>query len=157
MRLQPASKKEVKRIALGTAVCDAVMIAVLFVLSLLGVGTFDYRVFVGAAGGSAVAIANFAVMCLTIQKATEISDQKSMKSFIQGSYNGRLLLQAAWVVAAIMSDHIGILAGCAPLLFPNMVILYLQKKGTLVDPSERKNPPAGETEDLEDRPGSFEV
>ena len=157
MRLQPASKKEVKRIALGTAVCDAVMIAVLFVLSMLGVGTFDYRGFVGAAGGSAVAIANFAVMCLTIQKATEISDQKSMKSFIQGSYNGRLLLQAAWVVAAIMSKHIGILAGCAPLLFPNIVILYLQKKGTLVEPSERKNPPAEQAEDLEDHPGSFEV
>ena len=80
-----------------------------------------------------------------------------MKSFIQGSYNGRLLLQAAWVVAAIMSEHIGILAGCAPLLFPNLVILYLQKKGTLVEPSERKNPPAGQAEDLEDHPGSFEV
>ena len=41
MKLQPASKKEVKRIAVGVSVCSALMIAGLFLLSLVGVGTFS--------------------------------------------------------------------------------------------------------------------
>ena len=76
MKLQPASKKEVKRIAKGVFVCDVLMIAAIFVLSLVGVGTFSYRVFVGAIGGSVFAILNFTIMCLTIQQATEIDDKK---------------------------------------------------------------------------------
>ena len=102
MKLQPASKKEVKRIAKGVLVCDVLMIAAIFVLSLVGVGTFSYRVFVGAIGGSVIAVLNFTVMCLTIQQATEIEDKKRMKAFIQGSYNGRLLLQAGWIIVAIL-------------------------------------------------------
>ena len=90
MKLQPASKKEVKRIAKGVIICDVLMIAALFALSFVGVGTFSYRVFVGAVGGSVIAVLNFTIMCLTIQQATEIEDKKRMKAFVQGSYNGRL-------------------------------------------------------------------
>ena len=41
MKLQSASKKEIKRIALGTLVWDLILIAALFLLSLEGLGTFD--------------------------------------------------------------------------------------------------------------------
>ena len=157
MKLQPASKKEVKRIAVGVSVCSALMIAGLFLLSLVGVGTFSYRVFIGAIGGSLVAVLNFAIMCLTIQQATEIEDKKQMKAFIQGSYNGRLALQALWVVICIIVPQIHTLAGAAPLLFPNLVIFWLQMNGRLVTPSERKNPDPSELDELEDRPGSFEL
>ena len=157
MKLQPASKKEVKRIALGTAAFSGIMTAAMFVLSLVGVGTFDYTVFVGAIGGSLVAILNFTIMCLTIQNAVNIAEQKQMKAFIQGSYNGRLLLQAAWIVVAFMVPHINVIAAAIPLLFPNLTIFYLQSKGKLVSPSERKNPPAEEAEEPEDHLGSFEV
>ena len=157
MKLQPASKKEVKRIAIGTAVFSCIMVAAMFVLSLVGVGTFDYKVFVGAIGGSLVAILNFTIMCLTIQNAVNIAEQKQMKAFIQGSYNGRLLLQAAWIVVAFVVSHINIFAAAIPLLFPNLTIFYLQSKGKLVTPSERKNPPADEAEEPEDHLGSFEI
>lgn len=158
MKLQPASKKELKRIAKGVLICDGILIAGLFLLSQFGIGTFTLgRILLGAAGGSVVAIANFAVMCLTVQQAVEIQDQKKMKAFFQGSYNGRLLLQAAWVVVALLVPQIHIVAGAAPLLFPNAVIFYLQSKGKLVTPSERKNPPAEELEEMEDHPGSFEI
>ena len=93
------------------------------------------------------AILNFTIMCLTIQKATGIDDQKQMKAFIQGSYNGRLLLQAGWIVAAFLIPHTNVVAAAAPLLFPNLTIFYLQYKGKLVEPSERKNPPAEEQEE----------
>lgn len=157
MKLQPASKKEIKRIAMGTGVCDLILLAVLFVLSLEGLLTFNYTVFLGILIGSCVAILNFTIMCLTIQKATGIDDQKQMKAFIQGSYNGRLMLQAGWVVVAILVPHFQVVASAAPLLFPNLTIFYLQAKGKLVEPSERKNPPADEQDEPEDRLESFEV
>lgn len=158
MKLQSASRKELKRIALGVAVCDGILIAGLFLLSLVGIGSFDLlRILLGIAGGSAIAIGNFAVMCLTVQTAVDITDQKKMKAFFQASYNGRLLLQAGWVIVSILVPGIHIVAGAAPLLFPHVIILYLSAKGKLVTPSDRKNPPAEETEEPEDRLESFEI
>lgn len=158
MKLQSASRKEVKRIATGTAVCDVILVALLFLLSRFGIGTFSPgRILLGIAGGTAIAILNFTIMCLTVQKAVDIPDRKQMKAFFQGSYNGRLLLQAAWVIVALLVPQIHALAGAAPLLFPNATIFYLQAKGKLVTPSNRKNPPAPEDEAPEEHLGSFEV
>jgi hypothetical protein len=157
MKLQPASKKEIKRIAIGTGAFDLILLAALFVLSLEGLLTFNYTVFLGILVGSCVAILNFTIMCLTIQKATGIDDQKQMKAFIQGSYNGRLMLQAGWVVVAIVVPHFQVVASAVPLLFRNLTIFYLQAKGKLVEPSDRKNPPPDEQDEPEDRLESFEV
>ena len=157
MKLQPASQREVKRIACGTAACGVALVAVMFALSLIGVGVFDYTVFTGAVGGCIVAVLNFSLMCMTIQRAVNISEQKAMKSFIQGSYNGRLLLQAGWIVAAYLMPWVNIFSAAIPLLFPNLMIFYLQARGKLVTPSERKNPPADELEELEEHKGTFEV
>lgn len=158
MKLQPASKREIRRITIGTLACDAIMIAGLFLASQFGIGTFDpLRILLGVAGGTVVAVLNFTIMCLTVQSAVNYDDQKRMKSFIQGSYNGRLALQALWVVICIIVPGIHILAGAAPLLFPNVVIFWLQANGKLVTPSERKNPAPEELEDEDDHLGSFEI
>lgn len=157
MKLQSASMREVKRIACGTFVGGVLLVAALFALSLVGVGAFDYRVIVGAIGGCFIAVLNFAMMCMTIQRAVNIGEQKAMKAFIQGSYNGRLLLQAGWIVASYLMPWTDVLAAAIPLLFPNLMIFYLQARGKLVAPSERKNPPSEEMEELEDHKGSFEV
>ena len=156
MRLQSASQREVRRIACGTAVGGVLLVAVMFVLSRMGIGTFDYRVFTGAVGGCIVAVLNFTLMCITIQRAVNISEQKSMKAFIQGSYNGRLLLQAGWIVAAYLMPWVNVFSAAIPLLFPNLMIFYLQARGKLVTPSERKNPPPDEMEELEEHNGPFE-
>lgn len=157
MKLQAASQREVKRIACGTAIGGVFLIALVFALSVIDVVTFDYRIITGTIGGCVIAITNFAVMCLTIQRAVNISEQKSMKAFIQGSYNGRLLLQAGWIVAAYLMPWFNVFTAAIPLLFPNLMIFYLQSRGKLVTPSERKNPPSDEMEELEDHKGTFEV
>lgn len=157
MKLQAASQREVKRIACGTAAGGVMLIAAMFLLSMIGVGQFDYRVITGAVGGCVIAVINFTMMCLTIQRAVNIGEQKAMKAFIQGSYNGRLLLQAAWIVAAYLMPWVNVFAAAVPLLFPNLLIFYLQAKGKLVTPSERKNPMPEEQEELEDHKGTFEV
>jgi len=113
-------------------------------------------VIIGTVGGCFIAVLNFALMCITIQRAVNIGEQKSMKAFIQGSYNGRLLMQAGWIVAAYLMPWTNVFAAAIPLLFPNLMIFYLQARGKLVTPSDRKNPPPEELEEFEDYKGPFE-
>lgn len=155
MKLQSASKKEIGRIAAGSVICLAIMIAVLFVLSCFEIGTFNYTVFLGGAIGTLVAILNFTILCLTIQKVAGMENGKPMKARVQLSYNLRLGLQAAWVVIAFVVPVFHTLASAIPLLFPTVVLYYLKSCGKLVTPSERKNSdvPAEEEERLD----SFEV
>ena len=158
MKLQEASKKEITRIALGTLACDGVMVVALFLLSQFGIGTFEpLRILLGALCGSVVAVANFTILCLTVQSAVEIESKKLMKKRFQLSYNVRLILQAVWVVAAFLIPQIHFVAGAAPILFPNVVILYLQSRGKLVSPSERTTSPDTDCEEPEDHPKTFEV
>ena len=159
MKLQAASKKEISRIAAGTLVCDGIMIAGLFLLSQFGIGSFSVgSILLGALCGSLVAVLNFAILCLTVQSAVEIENKRKMKQRFQLSYNIRLLLQALWVVACFAIPQIHFVAGAAPILFPNVVIFYLQSKNKLFDPSEKPASPAPmDDEEPEDRLESFEA
>lgn len=119
MKLQAASKKEISRIAVGTLVCDVIMIAGLFLLSQFGIGKFDIlRILLGAACGSVVAILNFTILCLTVQNAVEIDSKKKMRQKFQMSYNVRLLLQAAWVIAAYPDSPGAFCGRCAARSVP---------------------------------------
>lgn len=160
MKLQPSSKKEISRISIGILICDVIMVAGLFLLSQFGIGTFSYRILVGAAGGSLVAILNFTIMCLTVQKSVEYEDQKKMRAFFQASYNGRLMLQALWVIVCFLVSHIHIIAGAVPLLFPSVIIMYLQLKGKLLPPDPPRTAPAEsllDEDEEEENLGPFEV
>jgi len=159
MKLQSASRKEIRRITLGTLVCDGIMIAGLFLLSQFGIGKFGLpRILLGAACGSIIAIVNFTILCLTVQMAAEMTNQRKMKAKFQLSYNIRLILQAGWVVACFAIPQIHFVAGAAPVLFPNVVIFYLQSKNKLFDPSETPaSPTPMDEEEPEDRLESFEA
>ncbi len=161
MKLQAASRKEIARISKGVLICDLMMVALLFVLSLVGVGTFNpLRILLGVIGGSAVAIGNFTLLCLTVQKAASTEDQKLMKKRFQLSYNLRLVLQALWVVLCFLIPQIHLVAGALPVFFPNLTIYYLQVRGKLLPPDEHKTPaapPADQEDDGEDHLETFEV
>ena len=89
---------------------------------------------------------NFALMCLTVQSAVGMTDQKKMKAKFQLSYNARMILQAGWTVIAFLVPGIHFIAGAAPVLFPKVTILYLQAKGKLLppDPPRPSNPESTE-------------
>ena len=159
MKLQPASRKEIRRISLGVLVCDGIMIAGLFLLSQFDIGSFDLpRILLGAMSGSVIAVLNFTILCLTVQNAVGITSKRKMKAKFQLSYNIRMVLQAVWVVACFAIPQIHFVAGAAPILFPNVVIFYLQSKNRLFDPGERPASPGPVTEEEpEDRLESFEV
>ena len=158
MKLQSASRKEIKRIAVGTLVCDGIMVAGLFLLSQFGIGSFELsRILLGAACGSVVAIVNFTILCITIQNAVEIENKRKMQAKFQLSYNIRMVIQALWVVAAFLIPQIHFVAGAVPVLFPNVVLLWLQTKGKLVAPSERTAAPVMDEDEDSDSLNSFEV
>lgn len=153
MKLQSASRKEVSRIAVGVLVCDIIMIAALFLLSLVGIGTFNpVKILLGALCGSVVAIVNFIILCLTIQSALDIENKRKMKARFQFSYNARMIIQALWVVVAfLLREKVHFIATAAPVLFPNVVILYLQFTGRLVPKSQSAaSGEAAETEEITD-------
>ena len=158
MKLQSASRKELSRIALGTLVCDGIMIAGLFLMSQFDIGKFELpRILLGAACGSVIAILNFAILCLTVQSAVGMENKRKMKAKFQLSYNIRLALQAGWIVACFAIKPIHFIAGAAPILFPNVVIFYLQYKNKLLPPSENASASIPSEDEGEDRLESFEV
>ena len=133
MKLQKASRKEAIRISKGVLILDGVMIAALFLLSQFGLGKFDIvKVLLGTAIGSVISIANFIILCLTIQSALEIENKRKMKARFQTSYNIRLAVQAAWIVAAfLLREKVHFIAAAAPVFFPNLWLIYLQLTGKL--------------------------
>lgn len=158
MKLQPASKKEVKRMAIGSAALAVPELAVFLILHFVKLVPFTLGVAVSIVGGVAIAVLNFTLLCLTIQRAAETEDKKAMKNRLQLSYNFRLILQAGWVVVAFLIPFLNAIAAAVPLLFPTIIIFVLQRRGKLVEPSTRKNPEPGEDEEEEeDHLESFEV
>ena len=87
MKLQPESKKELTRIACGTAICTAALWVAFAAMHLVGWVKFDYTVVLGSLIGAAVAIGNFAGICIVCQKVIDEQDEKRRKATLQASYN----------------------------------------------------------------------
>ena len=112
--VQPAVKKETKKVAIGTFICVALMWAV------FGIGhavmpqkiPFDYTVILAGLIGGIVAVLNFFLM--------EDDKQAAMK--MKTSYSQRMMFQLLWGVLAIAAPCFQFVAGLLPLLFPNIVI-----------------------------------
>ena len=74
MKLQPASQKEVKRMAIGSLRLAAVELAGFLLLHLLGIVPFSYRILLSAAGGVVVSLFSFILLCLAVQQAAGMTD-----------------------------------------------------------------------------------
>ena len=130
MKLKPASRKELNHIAVGTLICSAVMVVVFLVLHLTGIyRSVFWQVLFSALAGSLVAIGNFALLCLTVQSAAEKADNPgAVKARVQTSYTARLALQGLWCIVAFLVPSLQVVAAVLPLLFPRVVIQFLQFK-----------------------------
>ena len=124
-KIQPAVKKETLKVLLYTVIGTLLMWVVLFVLNRFVMPEsvpFDYTVFLGGAGGCAVAVLNFFAMALTVQKVAAIEDEKRAASVMKLSMTYRMLFQILWIAAAILAPCFYWIAGVAPLLFPSFGI-----------------------------------
>lgn len=118
--VQPAVKKETKRVVKITAV-GLILMWILFAVlhfTMPDKVPLDYTVFLGGIGGGAVAVLNFFLMGLAVQKAASASDEGPARMKLKASYSQRFLMQILWVILAIVAPCFHFVAGIAPLLFP---------------------------------------
>ena len=104
----------------------------------------------------AVAVGNFAGICLMVQKVVDEKDEDRRKMMLKVSYNVRMLVQAVWVVIAIASPWFQPFASVLPLFFPRITIYYLQITGKYQPAKPRPQPevsvddPDGEAQPADD-------
>ena len=118
--VQPAVKKQTKRIIKITIV-GLILMWILFAVLHFAMPDkvpLDYTVFLGGIGGGAVAVLNFFLMGLAVQKAASASDEGTARMKLKASYSQRFLMQILWVILAIVAPCFHFVAGIAPLLFP---------------------------------------
>ena len=118
--VQPAVKKETKRVV-GMTGIGLILMWILFAVLHFAMPDkvpLDYTVFLGGIGGGAVAVLNFFLMGLAVQKAASASDEGTARMKLKASYSQRFLMMMLWVIAAIVAPCFHFVAGIAPLLFP---------------------------------------
>ena len=118
--IQPAVKKETKKVSVITIIGVILMWIVFAILHFIKPESIplDYTVFIGGIGGGAIAILNFFLMGLTVQKAAAAEDEGTARMKIKASYSQRMMLEIIWVIIAIVAPCFQFVAGIAPLLFP---------------------------------------
>ena len=137
MKLQPAVKKELLHIALGTGVGVAVMLAVFALL-----GRFDTSVLLAGVLGGVVAVLNFLMLGITVQKVAAQSDEAQGRKIMQFSYSIRMLLMLLWIILAVSLSALNWVAAAIPLLMPRLTIGVMQLTGQYKkdEPTESEAP-----------------
>ena len=122
--VQPAVRKETKKVAVSTLVGVIVMWIVFAVLhmALPEKVPLDYAVFLGGICGGIIAVLNFFLMGLTVQKVAASTDEDAARSRMRASYSQRMMLQMLWVIVAIVAPCFQFAAGIIPLLIPGFGI-----------------------------------
>ena len=118
--VQPAVKKETKRVVMLTGI-GLVLMWILFAIlhfSMPDKVPFDYTVFLGGIGGGVIAVLNFFLMGLAVQKAASATDEGTARMKLKASYSQRFMMMILWVIVAIVAPCFQFVAGIAPLLFP---------------------------------------
>ena len=118
--VQPVVKKETGRVSAITGIGLLIMWIVFGVLHAFMPQKvpFDYTVFLGGAAGGCVAVLNFFLMGLAVQKAAAATDEDTARMRIKASYSQRMMIQMLWVIIAIVAPSFHFVAGIVPLLFP---------------------------------------
>lgn len=140
MKLQPASRRELKRISLGVGIGSAVMVAAFAVLWRLGfklpasslfgdkTDAAFWTVPAGAALGAAAAIGNFYYLCRSVQRAAA-ADEMTARLVMRASYSRRMLITVAVMAAGFIVPWFHWLATLIPFLLPRVTILAMQLTG----------------------------
>lgn len=134
---QQAVRKETRKVALGTLILTAAMLGVFALL-----GHFNLRVALGGLYGWLLAVGNFFLLGLTVQRIAETQDAASQEQVnlaklkMRRSYMLRMLGGAALLVLGLTVLHLNWIACFLPLTFPQLVILAANlwsKRGRVKD------------------------
>ena len=125
--VQPAVKKETKRVVMITGT-GLILMWILFAIlhfTMPDKVPFDYTVFLGGIGGGVIAVLNFFLMGLAVQKAASATDEGSARMKLKASYSQRFMMMILWVIIAIVAPCFQFVAGIAPLLFPGTGLKFV--------------------------------
>ena len=125
--VQPAVKKETKRVVMITG-AGVILMWILFAIlhfTMPDKVPFDYTVILGGIGGGVIAVLNFFLMGLAVQKAASATDEGSARMKLKASYSQRFMMMILWVIVAIVAPCFQFVAGIAPLLFPGTGLKFV--------------------------------
>lgn len=128
MKLQPAVKTETLKVAKAEAIGVLLIFAVLFIAHFFFPDRLPFEpvfiagVIVSGILGGAVAVLNFLLMGIAVQKVTEAADTETGKKIFKASYRQRMLIQIIWAIIALAVPFFHGLAGILPLLIPTFAI-----------------------------------
>ena len=120
---QKAVIQETRRIAVGTAILCAALLLV-----FLAIGKMSGLVALGALIGYALAVGNFFIMAMDVQRLTDSLDPndenaaRTAKAKMRLSYNRRMLAMVLILGAAIYFLNVNWITAAMPLVFPSVVI-----------------------------------
>lgn len=117
MKFDAEVKREILLMAVGCAICSAVVCAVFAVL-----GYFDLTVLVGAAVGFLLAFGNFFFMSVGIINAIATGDENTAKLKMRSSYTGRTIVMLLIMAASILIEGIHWLPVVLSVFYPRIVI-----------------------------------
>lgn len=136
MKIDGTVKKETAYVAVAEAILIAIMLAVYLIIS-----KFTLNVLFAALTSGAVAVLNFCVMGLTVQKAVTVDDDSDRRKLIRASQLVRLLVMGVVVIVCAVFPKFDIFALFIPLFFPR---LFAQARGIYGAVKDGKN--GGRTE-----------
>lgn len=122
--------KETAIMALGEAICVALMLAVFYLL-----GYFDQKVLLGGIIGGIVTVANFFFMAIGTSLAAdkaEGQDVKGGQALIKSSYLLRMVVMFVIFFACVKSGLCNVIALVVPSVFVRPVLTigeFFRKKG----------------------------
>jgi hypothetical protein len=125
--VQPAVKKETKRVVMITG-AGVILMWILFAIlhfTMPDKVPFDYTVILGGIGGGVIAVLNFFLMGLAVQKAASATDEGTARMKLKASYSQRFMMMILWVIVAIVAPCFQFVAGIAPLLFPGTGLKFV--------------------------------
>lgn len=124
IEIQPAVKEETKKVAKYEIIGVILMFIVFLVLHLIWPDSvpFDYRVILAGIIGGAVAVLNFLLLGLSVQKLTSVADEDTGKNLFKAGYRKRMLMQILWGILALVLPCFNGIAGLLPLIFPTFAI-----------------------------------
>ena len=125
--VQPAVKKDTKRVVMITG-AGVILMWILFAIlhfTMPDKVPFDYTVILGGIGGGVIAVLNFFLMGLAVQKAASATDEGTARMKLKASYSQRFMMMILWVIVAIVAPCFQFVAGIAPLLFPGTGLKFV--------------------------------
>lgn len=133
MKIAPAVKKETGHIALGTAIGVVLILIGFFVFK-----QFNSGVLVSAIIGGVVAVLNFFILGLTVQKIANGESEERGRKWMQFSYNMRMLVMVIWLIVALAVPFFNWVAALLPLLMPRLTIAVMQVTGIYKKPESEQ-------------------